>query len=464
MSTPRPGFGWNPHEEPTGAPEHAALRHAPLQIDARIFREMIAHARREQPHESCGLIAFQYDHAVKLFPGTNILASPTRYRMSDREVLAAVDEIDRKSWWLGAIYHSHPTSPAVPSSTDLREANWPDALMIIISLQHDQPDVRAYRTTRQSFTEIPIVITPAQPSGARSLASLARRMWDGFAHRPATSPVGAPIPTVTAGGAGRIAPVRPAIEAQEWEPEQRATIGILGGMGPLATVDLYGKIVSLTPASRDQEHIPVIVYADPRVPDRTAALLQGSEDPTPWLIHGARQLAALEPDFIVIPCNTAHAFLDRLQPHVDRPILSMIEAAADAIATNYPEVRLVGLLATSGTISTEMYQRALAQRGIDTITPDEETQQRCVMAAIHNVKAGDTRPATTNLLVEAAAELAQRGAGALLAACTEIPVVLQQRNVRLPLIDATETLARLAVLAAQQLDHERARQLHRKRV
>jgi aspartate racemase len=423
---------------------------------------MLAHARSERPNEACGLIAFQYDRAVKLFPGTNVLASPTRYRMADREVLAAVDEIDRKSWWLGAIYHSHPTSPAVPSSTDLREANWPDALMIIVSLQHDQPDVRAYRTTRQSFTEVPIVITPPQPGGG--LVALARRAWAGLTSRPAAAPVSAAVPAATTGGAGRMAPVQPAPEPRAWEPERRATIGILGGMGPLATVDLYGKIVSLTPAGRDQEHIPVVVYADPRVPDRTAALLDGGEDPVPWLVYGAQRLAALDPDFIVIPCNTAHAFLGRVQPQVDKPILSMIDAAADAIATGYPEVRLVGLLATSGTISTEMYQRALARRGIDTITPDEETQQRCVMTAIHNVKAGDTRPATTSMLVEASNQLAQRGAGALLAACTEIPVVLQQRNVRLPLVDATEALARLAVMTAQQLDQERTHQPHRTRL
>ena len=425
---------------------------------------MLAHAQRERPNESCGLIAFQYDRAVKLYPGTNILASPTRYRMADREVLGAVDEIDRKGWWLGAIYHSHPTSPAVPSSTDLREANWPDALMIIISLQHEQPDVRAYRTTRQSFAEIPIVITPPRPSTLVTLAGHARRLWESLVTAPDAIPTNQPRPAITAGGAGRGVAEPAAPESMlEWEPERRATIGILGGMGPLATVDLYGKIVALTPAGRDQEHIPVIVYADPRVPDRGTALLHGGEDPTPWLVHGARQLAALEPDFIVIPCNTAHAFLDRVQPHIDRPILSMIDAAADAIATNHPEVRVVGLLATSGTISTEIYQRALAQRGIDTLTPGEETQQRHVMAAVHGVKAGDTSRATTNLLVEAANELAQRGAGALLAACTEIPIVLQQRHVQLPLVDATDELARLAITTAQQLDQSRYGQPHRKR-
>jgi aspartate racemase len=425
---------------------------------------MLAHAQRERPNESCGLIAFQYDRAVKLYPGTNVLASATRYRMEDREVLGAVDEIDRKGWWLGAIYHSHPTSPAVPSSTDLREANWPDALMIIISLQHEQPDVRAYRTTHQSFTEVPIVVTPPRPSMLLTLAGRARQLWANLMPAQGSTPTSMPTPAIAVGGAGRgIVEPASADTTLEWEPERRATIGILGGMGPLATVDLYGKIVSQTPAGRDQEHIPVIVYADPRVPDRSAALLHGGEDPIPWLIHGARQLAALDPDFIVIPCNTAHAFLHQVQPHVDRPILSMIDAAADAIATSYPDVRVVGLLATSGTISTEIYQRALAQRGIDTLTPGAETQQRCVMAAIHNVKAGDTGRATVNLLVEAANELTQRGAGALLAACTEIPVVLQQRSVRLPLIDATDTLARLAITTAQQLDQSRNAQPYRKR-
>lgn len=193
------------------------------------------------------------------------------------------------------------------------------------------------------------------------------------------------------------------------------------------------------------------------MPDRTEALLRGGEDPTPWLIHGARQLVAIGADFIVIPCNTAHAFLDEVQPEVERPIVSMIEAAADAILESYPQANVVGLLATGGTIGSEMYQRALRKRDIDTIVPDSDIQRRCVMAAIGEVKAGRTQASTTALLAEAGESLKMRGADVLLAACTEIPVVLQQRHVGVPLVDATDALAQLAVKTAIHLeDMERA--------
>jgi aspartate racemase len=229
-------------------------------------------------------------------------------------------------------------------------------------------------------------------------------------------------------------------------------IGILGGMGPLATADLYQKIIQTTPAATDQEHIPVVIHADPRVPDRTEALLRDGEDPTPWLVHGARVLCGMGADFIVMPCNTAHAFLDAVQPAVDRPILSMIDAAADEIRANYPGETTVGLLATSGTISAELYQMALTSRGVDVIVPDDDIQRRCVMAAIREVKAGRAGRAATALLTEAAQHLTERGANVLLAACTEIPVIFEQRHTQTPLVDATSSLARIAVATAIHLD------------
>ncbi|HET7037665.1 MAG TPA: amino acid racemase, partial [Thermomicrobiaceae bacterium] len=110
-------------------------------------------------------------------------------------------------------------------------------------------------------------------------------------------------------------------------------IGILGGMGPLATADLYRKIIEVTPARTDQEHLHVIIDADPSIPERTTALLHGGEDPTPKLIAGARRLAAAGVDFIIVPCNTAHAFLPRVEAAVDVPFISMIEETARHVAS-----------------------------------------------------------------------------------------------------------------------------------
>ncbi len=436
-----------------------------LRFEERLYREMIEHLRDAHPLEGCGLIAFSGAEPAKIYPGTNILRSASRYRMSDIEVLRAVDDMNQQGWWLGAIYHSHPNSQPIPSTTDLREANWPDALMLIASrITSQTPDLRAYRVTHGglSYDEVEIelyserlpwlatVRRNALGRGTRSTQQRSPRQifWQPVAFDGSIA--------ATRGSEGTTSPAEthdvPDHDDDDAAAERRSVIGILGGMGPLATADLYQKIIEITPAATDQEHIPVIIYADPRVPDRTEALLRDGEDPTPWLVHGARSLVGMGADFIVMPCNTAHAFLNDVQPAVDKPIVSMIDAAADEIRKTYPDAATVGLLATSGTISSEIYQHALLTRGVDVIVPDDDFQRRCVMAAIREVKAGRAGKSATMLLQEAAKHLSERGADVLLAACTEIPVIFQQRHTETPLIDATGALARIAVATAMHLD------------
>jgi aspartate racemase len=433
-----------------------------VRIERRLYLEIVEHLIACLPAEGCGLIAFDGDRPVKVYPGTNMLRSETRYKMPDHEVLHALEEMDQQGWWLGAIYHSHPHSQPTPSTTDLREANWPDALMLIVSLRNEQPDARAWRIVDDAFQEVAIEVTSER---ARWLSDLRERMrLGGLRREPAPAagrqvwrpvapgqgqPHSSPLPTR---GSEQMTLASQAATDSVDDPERRAVIGILGGMGPLATADLYTKIIERTEAASDQEHIPVVMHADPRVPDRTAALLRGGEDPTPWLVRGAQALAAQGATFIVMPCNTAHAFLPRVQPDVERPFLSMIDAAADAVVRELPEARTVGLLATNGTIASEIYQRALRQRGLETLVPDDETQAERVLAAIAAVKAGQYGREPTALLAEAAEGLVARGAEALLAACTEIPIVLRARDVSVPLIDATAELAQAAVETARHLD------------
>lgn len=423
----------------------------PVRFDSRLYRQMIEHLISSRPYEGCGLIAFHGSRPVKLFPGTNVHPLPAdHYRMDDNEVVQAINEMDRHEWWLGAIYHSHPHSDPSPSSTDLREANWPDALMIIVSFRDSTPLVRAYRLIDGTPHQVAIEVLPERISWIHNLRD---RVLDSF--RPGPAGNGQQVASMSTGALGASGSERLANEvapSPAASGTRRALIGILGGMGPLATADLYTKIIQASPAETDQEHLPIVIWADPRVPDRTAALLGRGEDPVPWLVHGAQQLVTMGADFIVIPCNTAHAFLEEVQPEVQRPILSMIEGAADAIADQYPDAGIVGLLATSGTIASEMYQRALRARGLDTIVPDNDVQRRCVVGAIERVKAGEADDTATALLVEAGESLVERGADVLLAACTEIPVVLQQRHINAPLVDATDTLASLAVSTALHLE------------
>jgi aspartate racemase len=160
--------------------------------------------------------------------------------------------------------------------------------------------------------------------------------------------------------------------------------------------------------------------------------------------------------FLVIPCNTAHAFLDRLTPHIGVPIVSILDTAADAIADNYPSARRVGLLATTGTISSGIYQDALRRRGLDVIVPDDDLQEHCVMPAIRAVKANSRHESVRSRFVEAADNLDKRGAHVILAACTEIPVMLSASDIGIPLVDATAELAKGAVREALDRDARRA--------
>lgn len=136
-----------------------------IAITRDLYEKMIAHVRTSAPYEGCGLIAFDGDRPVKIFPGTNTERSATRYNMDPGEVVAALDEMERHGWWLGAIFHSHPRTAATPSQTDLRYAYYPDAFMIIISLASDPPDVRAFRVDG-SVREVPVVVLPDREEAA----------------------------------------------------------------------------------------------------------------------------------------------------------------------------------------------------------------------------------------------------------------------------------------------------------
>ncbi|HET9128362.1 MAG TPA: amino acid racemase [Propionibacteriaceae bacterium] len=226
-------------------------------------------------------------------------------------------------------------------------------------------------------------------------------------------------------------------------------IGILGGMGPAATADFYAKLVSMTPGRRDQDHLRTVIWSDPTVPDRTEALLGHGPDPTPWLLHGARVLREAGATVIAIPCNTAHAFVPRIADRVDLPIIHMIGEVARQLSTERPAVNAVGLLATTGTARTGLYQKSLARSGIDVILPDATSQDTEVMAAIRAVKAGEGGQATAELFTLAVRRLIERGAQAVIAGCTEVPLGLTPEALPVPLIDPATVLARALIRRAR---------------
>ncbi len=233
----------------------------------------------------------------------------------------------------------------------------------------------------------------------------------------------------------------------------KKTIGILGGMGPEATLDCFAKIIKNTPAEKDQDHLRVIIDSNPAVPDRTAAIIGDGASPVPCMVEGCHALKRAGADFIIIPCVSAHFFLDEIKRRTDLPILSIFDAVADTIAREFEGVKTVGLLATSGTVRGGLFQKRLARDHIKTIVPDDAVQA-LIMKAIYDIKsAAPSRPrsdiiadlaAAADSLIASRAEAVQ----AIVAGCTEIPLALAQGHLSVPYLDSLTILARTALRRA----------------
>ncbi|PKL75198.1 MAG: aspartate racemase [Candidatus Melainabacteria bacterium HGW-Melainabacteria-1] len=229
------------------------------------------------------------------------------------------------------------------------------------------------------------------------------------------------------------------------------TIGILGGMGPEATSDFFAKLLSFDKASKDQDHVHVIVECDPSIPDRTAFILGKGPDPLPAMLTSARRLEAAGAQIVGIPCMTAHNFLPRLRRVSNLKFISALESMAAAMRGTWPEVRSLGILATAGTKIARLYETYLP--GYTIIWPDEEKQKELVMEAIYGergIKAGDRGEYPRSLLVKAAAFLAAQGADAIVAGCTEVPLALSQEALDLPLVDPMVILAKALIANARE--------------
>ncbi|HWK51377.1 MAG TPA: amino acid racemase, partial [Steroidobacter sp.] len=238
--------------------------------------------------------------------------------------------------------------------------------------------------------------------------------------------------------------------------ERPFKLGVVGGVGPAATVDFLDKVVRNTPARRDQDHLRLLVEQNPQIPDRTEHLVGDGMDPTLALYATCKKLQAGEADLIAIPCNTAHAFVEAIQSELDIPIMNMLTVTVKHIREMFPTLRKVGLLATSGTISSGVYKRALEDHGLQEIVPSQPLQAR-VMNAIYGpqgVKAGFTSPASVADVDAAIDELATQGVEVIVLGCTELPLLLSEpervtaKGNRVTLVDPTDILAKRCVSAA----------------
>jgi aspartate racemase len=238
--------------------------------------------------------------------------------------------------------------------------------------------------------------------------------------------------------------------------ERPFKLGVVGGVGPAATVDFLAKVVRSTPARRDQDHLRLLVEQNPQIPDRTEHLVGDGMDPTLALYATCKKLQAGEADLIAIPCNTAHAFVEAIQSELDIPIMNMLTVTVKHIRETFPELQKVGLLATSGTVSSGVYRRALEDHGLQEVVPSANIQAR-VMNAIYGpegVKAGFTSAGSVADLDAAIDELVAQGVEVIILGCTELPLLLPKpervtaSGSRVTLVDPTDILARRCVAAA----------------
>ena len=226
-------------------------------------------------------------------------------------------------------------------------------------------------------------------------------------------------------------------------------IGILGGMGPEATLDLYRHITNLTPASRDQDHFRVLIYSNPKIPDRTLAIADGGESPLNALIESARLLESAGATIIAMPCNAAHFYLGKLRETVGIPILDMIDETCGALRKRYPETETIGLLASDGTVQSKIYQQALKFHGTKILLPDK-SEQAFIQSAIDEVKAGNHTEETRKKLLVIATRLVQSGARAIVLGCTELPLIFDSDAFPHPCLNSTRILAEAAIRSIKQ--------------
>ncbi len=227
---------------------------------------------------------------------------------------------------------------------------------------------------------------------------------------------------------------------------QKRAIGIIGGMGPKATQDLFGKVLDATDAHSDAEHIRIYIDCHTGVPDRTEAILSGGESPVPYITESAEKLAAIGAQLLLIPCNTSHYFYDKIVSASPVPVLHMIRETA--VALKREGIIRVGLLATDGTVQSGVYQKELEQAGIQTICPDADGQREVMRLIYDGVKAG--APTFDIQAIKAVLQhLREAGVERIILGCTELPVAFEKYGiVASDTVDPTDILAKAAVAAA----------------
>ncbi|MFO7913246.1 MAG: amino acid racemase [Desulfotignum sp.] len=216
-------------------------------------------------------------------------------------------------------------------------------------------------------------------------------------------------------------------------------VGIIGGMGPEATVDLMQRIIRLTPATDDMDHIRCIVDNNPKVPSRIKAIIEGDgEDPGPVMADMGRRLEAWGADFLVIPCNTAHYYYDAVQQAVNIPVVNMIDRVVEQVKTRFGKEKKIGMLASPAVAITQLYTRRFAALGMAEVWPDT-AHQDLVFRIIRQVKTGRISPNLLGQYARVCDHLQEQAVRVAIVACTELSAL--GGDLPLATIDASQVLA-----------------------
>jgi len=225
----------------------------------------------------------------------------------------------------------------------------------------------------------------------------------------------------------------------------KKVLGVLGGMGPEASAYFYMLITKLTKAKKDQDHISMVIYSEPTIPDRTKAFLGQGPSPLPAMIEAIKLLEKSGANLIAIPCNSAHYWINELKKNTSAQIINMIEEfAKDLARLNYKKV---GLLATTTTVQSKLYEKYLRLYNIEIILPRNQEE---IMQAIYYVKANKIKKAR-KIFIKACKELEGKGAQAIIAGCTEVPLALKSRDLHVPLLDPMVSLAKKCIIEMKSI-------------
>lgn len=224
-------------------------------------------------------------------------------------------------------------------------------------------------------------------------------------------------------------------------------LGIVGGMGPEATVEFMARLVRATPARDDADHLHMIVDNNPKIPSRIAALIEGTgASPQPELVRMAQNLEAAGASFLAMPCNTAHGYASAIARAVNVPFLNMVEATVHVIASNPHGYKTVGLLASTAVLKLGLYHTAFASAQITTLQP---STQDALMQVIKSVKCGDTGFDTRQTFALAARQLIEQGSDVLLIACTELSMLANSIPADKPVVDSLDVLRDVVLAHAE---------------